>query len=416
MTRLKSINKKRVIQGGTALLIVAFSLTGCVSRPEASCIFPTNEVPESITQEIAIVIAPTNNFIDFDRVVEEATPELTRLLTEDSRTKLDIILADGNTKSIATWYVDFAGAITETDKSEVVEDATNILRDIAGCINSGADDQITGAPESDVLGALGLAGTSFDNDTTDKSVLVLSNGLQTSGQFDFREIFPPVGGVSDLVAKYAAGGAYGAEETLIGANVFWFGLGQTDGVVQTGFDQQSLDSLLEFWRLSVTELGGRASSFGLGSVVFSSPGSNVIKVSPIGAPDNRVCINETLDESQGFYFKPDTAIFMDDTLARRGAEEIAAKILEKNCAGTITVTGYVASGTDKTSFDANPEAGQTLSLQRAEAFKQLLVGAGITNQEVVAKGGGHGEVYDWDADENFDEDLGKKNRIVKITQ
>ena len=79
------------------------------------------------------------------------------------------------------------------------------------------------------------------------------------------------------------------------------------------------------------------------------------------------------------------------------------------------MTGYTASGTSKSNFDARPKGpDQVLSTARAEAFAELLKREGLQVVEVF--GGGKGPVYDWDDSGNFDPKLGEQNRIVEIQE
>jgi hypothetical protein len=391
------------------------TLSGCVQPPKASCDFRQIDEAQSVTREIVVVIAPNMGFLDFENVIADATPKVQEIFDEKKNASFTIVLADGNPEILSSSLINVEKLGTfQADVDEEVQNAMRELDKAYRCALGLDGISIGATDESDVTKALQKAVDAFRDADSQREIFVLANGISTAGQVNFvTDGLPKLDSYTENVDKY---GAQNALVNLKGSSITWVGLGQTDNTHQKQLGTQSDKALVEFWKLFIEKSNGVVKSIESGSVVSGEPNSKSLEVTPVLPNDQKACINETLDESQGFYFKPNTAIFINDILARRGAEEIAGKILEKNCAGTITVTGYVASGTDKATFDANPDAGQNLSLQRAEAFKQLLVSAGITNQEVVSKGGGHGEVDDWDSDGNFDEDLGKKNRIVKITQ
>jgi flagellar motor protein MotB len=122
----------------------------------------------------------------------------------------------------------------------------------------------------------------------------------------------------------------------------------------------------------------------------------------------------TLTTESGFNFKPDTAIFIDRNQAVEAAQKIADELASKpDCTGGITVKGYTSSGVSEDEY--KPEDDLVLSKQRADAFAELLVQAGVT-VEIVSEGGGKGPNNDWNPDGSYNEDVGITNRIVVITQ
>ena len=112
---------------------------------------------------------------------------------------------------------------------------------------------------------------------------------------------------------------------------------------------------------------------------------------------------------------PDTATFVNAEMAEVGAQNISKAIEQAGCDGGLTVTGFAASGHSKAEYPKFEQATIALSKKRATAFKDLLIAAGAT-AAIKAIGGGKGPEVDWNADGSFNEDLGKKNRIVEISQ
>jgi hypothetical protein len=267
-------------------------------------------------------------------------------------------------------------------------------------------------PETDFLQGLTVAARAFDVKASgsEKIVIVVGNGIQSIGQINFtKDGIPTLDAIPGIVEALKTAGVL---PDLQGARVDWVGLGQTDGVAQAKLNQQSQDSLLAFWKALIVASNGREGTFQL-EVAAGTPREGSIPVTQITAlPD--ACIQMTLTSESGFNFKPDTAIFIDRAQAVTAAEKIAAELASKpDCTGGITVVGYTASGVSKDKF--KPGDNLVLSKQRADAFTELLVQAGVT-VEIDSQGGDKGPEIDWDADGNFVEELGKKNRIVVITQ
>jgi outer membrane protein OmpA-like peptidoglycan-associated protein len=195
--------------------------------------------------------------------------------------------------------------------------------------------------------------------------------------------------------------------------VSWIGLGQTDDNFQEKLGTQSIDSLVKFWKLMITKSNGTPSAVNAGNVVSGAPNPGSLAVSKVTASDKKACINATLDEDQGLIFNPNDTSFENDSIARRSVETIAKKIIDSECVGKIVVTGYVASNTDEATFDRVGDI--SLSFDRASVVKSLLIEFGVT-AEIEAIGAGWGKKPDWDMAGKFDDELGKANRIVKITQ
>jgi outer membrane protein OmpA-like peptidoglycan-associated protein len=173
--------------------------------------------------------------------------------------------------------------------------------------------------------------------------------------------------------------------------------------------------LLEiFWKEAIIASGGSMPE-GFDTGAFGNTAPENASESLTAAKLQEICFSATLDESQGFEFQPDTARFVNDTLARAGARSISQSILESQCAGTrIRVTGFTASGTSRADFEADGSVDQALSESRAQAFANLLIDEGILVTDVV--GGGKGDLVDWNQDGSFNNELGKLNRVVKIEE
>jgi outer membrane protein OmpA-like peptidoglycan-associated protein len=391
--------------------ITALSLAGCsFGATLADCDPRVGAVPLSAEREVAVILAPTSNFVDFEKVLIEVGPRISDLLTQD-KTSLNVVLADSTPSIVAKYSVDFSDAPFQSDRDEVIEIAQGRLSWAVNCASGLEGVGFSVDPEVDFLRALGVASESFVSSSSEKFVFILGNGLQTSGQFSFLTGFPEDSRAADkLVDQLQTSGAI---KPLNGAKVFWTGLGQ----VNTGhpvLNQQSIDSLVSLWTNIVLTADGGVGSIAAGNVTEGSPSIGAIPVGDVSGLED-ACVSLTLGADKGFSFRPDSTEFLDVALASEGARAVASEIENSDCTGSVKVTGFTASGTNQKDYLSESSNLQLLSLQRAEAFAQLLRDAGLKGKiEVI--GAGKGPINDWDENGNFVEELGAQNRKVVVVQ
>jgi outer membrane protein OmpA-like peptidoglycan-associated protein len=405
----------QTLRPASLALISAVLLSGCSVFPEAviNCDPGQAENDSSIKADVVAVLAPSANFTDFDIALGVAQADLVDTLGWKG-SRLTTVLADGAPEIKKSVLI--KGRDNQGDGEILVSQNTNQLSTVYSCAVQDPELQYSGGytitPETDFLQGLTVAARAFDAQASnaEKIVIVVGNGIQSVGQINFTEDgIPSLDAIPGIIEALKSGGVL---PDLQGARVDWVGLGQTDGVAQEKLNQQSQDSLVAFWKALIVASNGREGTFQL-EVAAGTPRQGSIPVTQITAlPD--ACIQMTLTSESGFNFKPDTAIFIDRAQAVEAAEKIAKELAEKpDCTGGITVVGYTASGVSRDMF--KPGDNLVLSKQRADAFTELLVQAGVT-VEIESKGGDKGPEIDWDEDGNFVEELGKKNRIVVITQ
>jgi outer membrane protein OmpA-like peptidoglycan-associated protein len=406
---------KQTLKTACLALVSAVIFSGCSVFPDAviNCDPGQAENDSSIKADVVAVLAPSANFTDFDIALGVAQADLVNTLGWKG-SRLSTVLADGSPEIKKSVLI--KGRDNQGDGEILVSQNTNQLSTVYSCAVQDPELQYSGGytitPETDFLQGLTVAARAFDVQASgsEKTVIVVGNGIQSVGQINFSEDgIPTLDAIPGIIEALKAGGVL---PDLQGATVDWFGLGQTDGFVQEKLNQQSQDSLLAFWEAVVIASNGRLGTFQL-ELVSGPPREGSIPVTPIAAlPD--ACIQMTLTSESGFNFKPDTAIFIDRAQAVEAAEKIADELSSKpDCTGGITVVGYTASGVSRDDFKVGDNL--VLSKQRADAFTALLVEAGVT-VEIESIGGDKGPEIDWDEDGNFVEELGKKNRIVVITQ
>lgn len=400
---------RKTLAAALLLSLSALGLTACSSDVQ-TCNYETAAPPTNVPQEIAVVIAPTASFVELEEATKASQTDVMALLTTEN-TQLATVLADGAPSQKTIDWVAYDDLTLDPDKPVIQEDVYGTVLYTYDCAVAGTDAGYRVTAESDLLGALGVAAASFTHENSQKHIFVLSNGLQTAGQINFATDFPTLANNEATVESLRAQNAL---PDLKGADVSWFGLGQVDGVNQKPLNQQSLDALEDFWTKAIAASDGTLSK-AVRQITYKVPLEGAIPQSPVtGVAD--ACI-VTLDEDSGFSFKPDLADFVNEAVSLTAAENVITELAANpDCSGALTVTGFAASGVDKSAYNsAQKSKVKSLSLDRANAFKRLLEQAGF-NGNIVTIGGGKGSVNDWDSSGKFVESLGKKNRIVTISQ
>ena len=406
---------RQIFKTVSLAIISAVFLSGCSVFPDPviNCDPGQAENDSSIKVDVVAVLAPAANFTDFQIALDVAQSDLVETLGWKG-SRLSTVLADGAPEIKKSVLI--KGRDNQGDGEILVSQNTNQLTTVYSCAVQDPELEYSGGytvtPETDFLQSLTVAARAFDAKASgsEKIVIVVGNGIQSVGQINFTEDgIPTLDAIPGIIEALKSGGVL---PDLQGARVDWVGLGQTDGVAQEKLNQQSQDSLLAFWKALIVASNGRVGTFQL-EVASGKPREGSIPVTQITAlPD--ACIQMTLTTESGFNFKPDTAIFIDRNQAVAAAQKIADELASKpDCIGGITVKGYTSSGVSKDMY--KPEDDLVLSKQRADAFAELLVQAGVT-VEIMSEGGGKGPLNDWNADGSYNENEGTKNRIVVITQ
>ena len=424
-------NILKILATMIAASLTLFSLAGCREEEKADgsntdyCATESDPGAEKSDVEIAAVLAPTSNFVDFDSIITAAQGrvklELGGELPDQEISKaigreLSITVADGTPKLAVLNSVNPEGQDVSDIETEI-DSTYDSFGTVASC--SAGDlkrkyDQIETIPESDLLAGLAIAADQFTNDKSKKLVFVLGNGYQTTGEIRMQEkgSFPKTEKYAEQLAKGLKD--KGALPNLRGATVIWSGIGQADGK-ELKLDQKSRDSLIYFWQLVISESNGILTSDDTFSQVGTgTPHKNSIKVTSTSPQSCPLIVK--LYESDGVQFHADKATFLDPAIAKEKAKSVAQDFKKAGCE-ELTVHGYAAAGKDKadyerakTSIDAR---NKTLTLNRAKAFASLLKTAGFQgNINFVGEGTCGTE---WKANGKVSPDLQKLCRRVEVT-
>ena len=409
--------------------LITSGLSACSVEQEKHCKVVSNASASNPPAQIAAVVAPTSNFVDFESIITAAESDIkndlgANLSKQEMKhaigRELSIVVADGVPQLASKRIV----KVTSTSPSDydirvkAIKAAFNsfglISRCAAGKLKKSTD-FIPTEEESDLLAALGIAADQFSASVPVKKLYILGNGIQTSGQIRMQDKgqFP----TSEKLADQLAVGLrdIGALPDLKGTSVYWYGLGQVDGTQQK-LDQKSTDSLIHFWKKVIEFSNGNLVDTNIrGKVGTGLPHANAIHTSQI---DIKPCgIVVTLHESDGVKFKPDSSSFVDLNSATAKAKEVVNEFKAANC-DTITVHGYAAAGVDKSEYESKKldidQTNQALTTLRAKAFAKLLKSAGFTG-EISTDGAGTCEDEQWTSSGKKDESLQQLCRRVEVT-
>lgn len=396
-------------------LVVTSALAGCSlpSQDKVDCDFkPVSDKGLDYGRDVAIVMAPTENFVNFGNVLDSSEALVNEALGLDGAS-LSIVVADGRPSLVRN----VSPQLADTDDGTMILNRRLLgsVRDVYFCTAGESEQSVINPivlePEVDFLAALSVAAGKLDSGRAKlKRIVMMGNGIQTAGQYSFSKSgIPSEAQVGDIVGDLKSQGAL---PDLKGATVDFVGLGLVNSS-EPPLNQQSLDGLVAFWRAIVAASGGYVGTI-MTQVVDGAPSPDSIAVAAVeGLKD--ACINESVAESDGISFNPGNADFIDVAAATATAQNIATKIAAAACPGDITVIGYVASATPQSQYVFGNAEDEQLSLARADAFKALLISAGVATN-IVTVGAGKGPVNDWDEAGNFVEDLGQQNRKIVVTQ
>lgn len=383
---------------------------------------------EEPSVQVSAIIAPTDTFVDFSSVILAAEPSVENDLginlpesqiTQAKGRQLSIVVADGVPQLAVRKTVKAEGNsdydIREAAIPRVFKAFSLVAKCSAGSLKK-PKDQIETDPESDLLGALSVAADQLTADNAEKTIYVLSNGLQTAGAIKMQEPgqFPSSEKVAVELAQSLED--IGALPDLHGARVVWYGLGQVDGKKQKTLGQKGNDSLVKFWQDVISRSNGElATEDTYGKVGSGLPHKNAIKATPLDPPG--CSIVRKLYEKDGVQFEPNTNVFVDVAKAKSAAKDVVKAFEAAHC-DSITVHGFAASGTTRDEYEEKKSdidsVNKALTLLRAKAFAALLKQAGFKG-EISSDGFGTCEDEQWTSAGKIDESAQKLCRRVEVS-
>jgi hypothetical protein len=426
MIRSKSVPLATVFFG------IAVLVTSCSSPLEPGlevslddstkyCELNVQKSPAVLSTQSVAILAPTNNFVDFETVVTRSETIIKESLGGDLPSselkkaigrEFSVVLADGNPRMLAKRSVQPAGT-SDYDIKSAIDSSFGVFRLSNKCVAGTLkrpNDNVPSAPGSDMLKALSIASDQLTTDGARK-IFILGNGIQTEGaiRMQDRGLFPK----SETSAKLLAQGLKGIGEIpdLKGAEVYWYGLGQVDGVNQE-LSEKSTKSLESFWT-HVVEYGGGKLKEICAKCGAGFPHQFAI---PVPTFELKPCTLIRLYEEDGIEFEPDTAAFTDVTKAKSAAKQMSSQFTGKGC-DEMVITGFAAAGVDKSTYQKDKTkidvTNLALTKKRAAAFAQLVRAAGYKGAISSAGGGTCGT--EWSGSGSVDLDLQRLCRRVEVS-
>lgn len=401
-----------------AAAVMSGSLASCALSADRTidCDFniSSDPAPEG-GRDVAIVISPTSSFVDFGDALDASSAIINEALGKKGA-RVSVILADGNPGLVRQTIA--MGADSDEGQRILNDQMVDGLRNVYYCAVDDAEhptknfDKSLIQAEVDMLAALDKATGAFDPETTidNRRIVVIGNAIQTAGQYSF---------ISSGIPREAEVGV--VVNSLREAKV----LPQLDGVrvdlvglalvneQEPALNKLSTDGITIFWTRVIEASGGIIGTL-IAQIPQGAPSKGSVKTSSAESLA-KPCINESVAEADGITFQPGRASFVDVSAATATASVLASKISESGCTGDLTVIGYVTSEVDMADFNPNDSESRDLSLARAEAFKGLLIAAGVTSN-IITVGGGKGPINEWSPDGRYNATEGAKNRKVVVTQ
>lgn len=250
------------------------------------------------------------------------------------------------------------------------------VEDILGVVDTALAQARATAPEADTLGAIAAAARAMEGRAgRTRRIIVVDNGLQTAGELRLQSPRALFSDSTELVDSLAAGRRL---PDLTGVEVTWVGLGSSAAPQQVP-DERPRANLRDLWTGIIEKAGGRvtfAGSLPDGAAAQTGlPPVAAVDVSdePIAPADPCPTV---FDDQVGFM--ANKAEFRDPQRARDVLQPIAAGLATR--AQSARLVGYVAQPERVTL--------RPLSLQRAEAVRDLLVELGVPASLLTAEGGG----------------------------
>lgn len=294
-------------------------------------------------------------------------------LTTAMRRGDDLVVVSVSGRSTVKASDSLACPYANNDACQQFEDS--VTTQLASVVTKYPADQ----PEADLLGAINTARDALSSAAGPKQLIVIDNGLSTSGALDLRQLDVLNGDLDDLAQQYATKGLI---HSLSGYKVTFSGLGQVAD------DQQLPDpypaKLQYLWQAmvraagasdvtaDVTPLPARAASLAL-------PAVTVAKLPPSVIPTD-IC--------ESFDLAADRLGFVANEATLRQPD--AARTLLKPLADQLIATSLSVVLTGTTAYDDGPTHG--LSNARAKAIKGILGELGVPADKILTQGVG----INWD--------------------
>lgn len=339
---------------------------------------------------LAFVVGGRNN------MPKPELPESLNKVVEDSIRSGDALYIVGVSGRPGLIYDGSAAA--RSSKCDTVSACRAVVADYQRVIKRKIAETKATTPEADTLEAIAEAARAIDGSSGVKQIIVIDNGLQTTGEMPLvseRALFTP----PDELAQTLSNGNR-LERRLKDVDITWVGLGAA-AAPQKAPDQRPRNNLEALWTEVLTTVGAKVRF--VGGIKDGSPGHEGMP------PVTSVPVEDTVIEPTGCAkihedqvgFIPGKADFKDPAVARSVLEPIAKALIDGNRAATLV--GYVA-------LPEEPTPGR-LSLRRAIAVKSFLVSLRVPESLLTVEGVGTPPEYPTPPDKPKPTELQQYRRV-----
>jgi outer membrane protein OmpA-like peptidoglycan-associated protein len=196
---------------------------------------------------------------------------------------------------------------------------------------------------------------------------------------------------------------------LTGVDVLWLGCGTSTVSPQESLSEAQKANLRQIWSQTLTAGGATSVTFDDGENTGVA-NEGLPAVSTVSVEDRSLdLVSTTILSDTQISFQGDSAAFTDPTAAQSAVTAVAQELLNKP-SQSVYVVGMTAGGRDEA-------FSKSLSQDRAQAVKDLLVACGVDESRLTALGlGASGPWYTYDLDENGKQisKISQTNRAVVI--
>ena len=391
------MNKKTMtVILGLSLVAGVFVAIASIPGEEVQCKFESPNSSSDSGDQVSVILAPTQNFVDFSSIILKAEAPISNALGRNMPdilqargNEINVIMGDSDPTLVVRRVLDPPGK-SLTDMKNAFDSIGGISEKVFDC-SAGSKktpgDEVPTSAQTDFLKALEVAKDQFLT-TGSKEIFVLGNGIQTSGAILMQEEknIPSSSAEALRLARQLDDSRQ--LPNLNGVKVNWVGLGQVDGEYQETLPLPTLKALEVFWTEIVRLSGGEKGEF-YGQVGSGVPNVNSIPV--VLVPVNECPVTVYLDSSDGLEFEADSIDFVSIVDARAAAKKTVTTFEGLKGCTSLTVRGVAAAGVDKSEYMTDRAAKDaenlTLTKARAEAFGNLLREAGFEGQLEFIGGG-----------------------------
>jgi hypothetical protein len=406
---------------GLTLVAGVFVAIASIPGDDRQCNFESPKSSNSSGDQVSVILAPTQNFVDFSSIIAKAETPVSNALgmnmadvLEARGNEISVIMGDGDPQLVVRRVLDPSGTSTG-DMLNAFESIGRISEKVFECSAASQKrigDEVPTTAQADFLKSLQAAEDQFLTNGS-KEIFVLGNGIQTSGAILMQEEGRLPSNTEEALRFARQLEDSDQVPNLTGVKVTWVGLGQVDGEYQEILPLPKLKALEVFWteilRLSGAEKGEFYSQVGSGL-----PHINSIPVDLV--PVNDCPVTVYLNASDGLEYVADSSDFVSLEDARDAANSTVTTFEGLKGCSSLTVRGVAAAGVDKLDYFSNRDAkdAQNLALtkSRAEAFGKLLKEAGFSG-ELKYVGGGTC-MTEWDASGTAVPELQRVCRRVEV--